>query len=575
MQPGCSDQGYSSSSEEEESPVPPRFSTAFRQRVRQLRDRKNKHQVQEVVVDQSMGQLVDIASKPAPPLPPAEAQEQAKQDGVKRVAAHGGRSVRVLSSDGKGLLYLLRGGVRHSETTPKAPSAEADTSASWVPEDDPYVAEFCSAAPETDGVDQARPLTLPKAGRAVVVEEDRHKEPHVIPASRGTKRRKAHYTPHEDEEQEEQITRPVRSLPEDDPFHRRIVHIIRTTFSEYNQRSWQKSDRRYRSETKDFREQIRTAGRPFGTNLYGMCKMQGHHSEGQVDKLSKSFWGTAEDPLRTKTIFRALPTLWLGLSIMMEMIVPGAYDLYRHAFRRLRHRNIFADVVGSPHLLFLAYSLVVNRQVAAHFDNRDPRYGWAGMSVFGQFVGGDLFFPDLNLRIEYRPGDILIFHSAILRHCVLDFTGERYAIVAFSHEDQVLDSKNGITKKYLDDPSNWERRLSRDMRRTARQAHPGVVPTGSGGDNQAALTILRHIIAGRGKPSHVLTDNGLQFVGIKFTSALARLGVKHLKMTPHHPQTNGRIERFHKTFVDAIARFCAPARQDEWDEHVSDALLVI
>lgn len=110
-----------------------------------------------------MAQLINIASKPAPLLPPAEAQEQAKQDRVDRVAAHGGRSVRVLSSAGKGLLYLLWGGLQHSGTMLKAPSAEADMSASWVLEDDPYVANFCSATSKMDKEDGVQPHLLPEA----------------------------------------------------------------------------------------------------------------------------------------------------------------------------------------------------------------------------------------------------------------------------------------------------------------------------------------------------------------------------------------------------------------------------
>ncbi|GAA5938005.1 hypothetical protein JCM1841_002915 [Sporobolomyces salmonicolor] len=94
-------------------------------------------------------------------------------------------------------------------------------------------------------------------------------------------------------------------------------------------------------------------------------------------------------------------------------------------------------------------------------------------------------------------------------------------------------------------------------------------------DEQAALTMLKFIVQERGTPTHVLTDNGLQFVGTKFSSALRRLKIKQLRTTPYHPETNGRVERFHKTLIDSVAKYCAPDRQDEWDEHVSDALLAI
>ncbi|GAA5891525.1 hypothetical protein JCM5296_004243 [Sporobolomyces johnsonii] len=64
------------------------------------------------------------------------------------------------------------------------------------------------------------------------------------------------------------------------------------------------------------------------------------------------------------------------------------------------------------------------------------------------------------------------------------------------------------------------------------------------------------------------------FIGHRFTAALNRLGIKHFCTTLHHPQTNGRVERFHKMFVDTIVKLRTPDCQDEWDEHISDALLV-
>jgi transposase InsO family protein len=59
----------------------------------------------------------------------------------------------------------------------------------------------------------------------------------------------------------------------------------------------------------------------------------------------------------------------------------------------------------------------------------------------------------------------------------------------------------------------------------------------------------------------VLTDNGMQFTmaytphperSTKFQKALARHGIKHSRTKPYSPQTNGKVERFHRTVDDEL-----------------------
>jgi transposase InsO family protein len=55
-----------------------------------------------------------------------------------------------------------------------------------------------------------------------------------------------------------------------------------------------------------------------------------------------------------------------------------------------------------------------------------------------------------------------------------------------------------------------------------------------------------------GVPAELLCDNGVEFVGAKhrgvlFSNNLARLGVHMINARPYHPQTCGKVERFHQT----------------------------
>lgn len=59
-----------------------------------------------------------------------------------------------------------------------------------------------------------------------------------------------------------------------------------------------------------------------------------------------------------------------------------------------------------------------------------------------------------------------------------------------------------------------------------------------------ALAIKRH-----GKPDAIITDNGVQFhVNGPFEGFCEKNGIKHILGRVHHPQTNGKIERWFGTY---------------------------
>lgn len=55
---------------------------------------------------------------------------------------------------------------------------------------------------------------------------------------------------------------------------------------------------------------------------------------------------------------------------------------------------------------------------------------------------------------------------------------------------------------------------------------------------------LKKIYGGFGVPKRIITDNGGQFVSRAFQELTASLGIRQIKTSIKHPQTNGKIERF-------------------------------
>lgn len=68
---------------------------------------------------------------------------------------------------------------------------------------------------------------------------------------------------------------------------------------------------------------------------------------------------------------------------------------------------------------------------------------------------------------------------------------------------------------------------------------------------------LKAVFVKAGEPKLMVTDNGGQFVAKTFRNFLSAHGVKHKRIAPGCPWTNGRVERLFRTFKE-LHRFYAP-----------------
>src|SRR3712207_7758766 len=72
-----------------------------------------------------------------------------------------------------------------------------------------------------------------------------------------------------------------------------------------------------------------------------------------------------------------------------------------------------------------------------------------------------------------------------------------------------------------------------------------------------ATTVLRNAVAwfaARGVTvERVLSDNGSAYRSHAWRDTCLQLGIKPCRTRPYRPQTNGKIERFHRTMADGWA----------------------
>ena len=66
-----------------------------------------------------------------------------------------------------------------------------------------------------------------------------------------------------------------------------------------------------------------------------------------------------------------------------------------------------------------------------------------------------------------------------------------------------------------------------------------------------------------GVTPRIITDNGPQFVARDFKAFIRLLGMTHVRTAPYYPQSNGKIEAWHKTLKVTTIRPNEPETLDE------------
>lgn len=89
--------------------------------------------------------------------------------------------------------------------------------------------------------------------------------------------------------------------------------------------------------------------------------------------------------------------------------------------------------------------------------------------------------------------------------------------------------------------------------------------------DQSALTIARllveNIISRHGVPKELLSDRGAAFLSKLLHEVYNLMGIHKVSTTAYHPQTDGLVERFHRTLTAMLAKTTGPGGLD-WDDRL-------
>ena len=89
------------------------------------------------------------------------------------------------------------------------------------------------------------------------------------------------------------------------------------------------------------------------------------------------------------------------------------------------------------------------------------------------------------------------------------------------------------------------------------------------------LTFLRkNIINRHGVPRRLISDQGPAFASRQMADFLSDFNIKHVLVTPEHPEGNGQVERVNRTLASALAPYLN-SRHTDWDTKLTDAVFAI
>ena len=70
-----------------------------------------------------------------------------------------------------------------------------------------------------------------------------------------------------------------------------------------------------------------------------------------------------------------------------------------------------------------------------------------------------------------------------------------------------------------------------------------------------------------GLPRILQSDCGSNFTSREFANNMKELGIQHITSSPYHPESQGKIERFHQTMKSVLKKYCMESGYD-WDKEL-------
>ena len=84
-------------------------------------------------------------------------------------------------------------------------------------------------------------------------------------------------------------------------------------------------------------------------------------------------------------------------------------------------------------------------------------------------------------------------------------------------------------------------------------------------------TLINHYLPVHMCPRYILSDNGTEFKNNLMDQVLQQLGIYRIFSAPYHPQSNSKLEVFHKYLKPTLKKLCENDPVN-WDKYINQVL---
>lgn len=99
-----------------------------------------------------------------------------------------------------------------------------------------------------------------------------------------------------------------------------------------------------------------------------------------------------------------------------------------------------------------------------------------------------------------------------------------------------------------------------------------VFPLTNKSGSTVAKILEQKFLPQYGLPEVIISDNGTEFCNSDVADILKKYGIKHQRSTIYHPQSNGRIERYHRSLKSILKKFIISSGSS-WIDQIGPALM--
>ena len=177
------------------------------------------------------------------------------------------------------------------------------------------------------------------------------------------------------------------------------------------------------------------------------------------------------------------------------------------------------------------------------------RYHWPNMfKDFSEHVSKCVQCKERSLRVQKRPLQKTEIPPFPFAKIAVDTSGP----YELSH------SGNRYVIAFIDLYSGWPEAFATPTKDAETVAH----------------LFIEEIYPRFGAVLQIIYDRGTEYVNEVFRKTLSTLNVSWVISSPYHPQANGLVEHFNKTFKDILAKYTRDTPQ-RWDLYINQALAAV